>query len=134
MLGKEQQAIQTNRTQIGFGTHLERGKKAATKNIPPPKQQKSLLIKINWKAFRIEDGSLMHLLLNLKVQKRTLVSQISEHGFQDQGKWAFVICIQLHAFILPFLMTFPASNDLYFKKGDTTLSLQMVEVTQFCSM
>ena len=34
MLGKEQQAIQTNRTQIGFGTHLERGKKAATKNIP----------------------------------------------------------------------------------------------------
>ena len=26
MLGREQQAIQTNRTQIGFGTHLEREK------------------------------------------------------------------------------------------------------------
>ena len=35
MLGREQQAIQTNRTQIGFGTHLEKEKKeAATKNIP----------------------------------------------------------------------------------------------------
>ena len=34
MLGEEQQAIQTNRTQIGFGTHLERGKKAATKKHP----------------------------------------------------------------------------------------------------
>ena len=35
MLGEEQQAIQTNRTQIGFGTHLERGKKSCNKkNIP----------------------------------------------------------------------------------------------------